>query len=275
MTNPTSQNATPGITTYRIDFSRKCPSVEPIREEGFVHGGQHFTPAALTILGKAIDAGIFYTDEVKQYCFDMWQAEYPATDHCLTRNGSVDHQEISNDPALRKEAVKCLREAIQAAPRGTWGLLLVRWQYDDGEPGQTWIQIISDGHGGSYDPQTGPIAHAGRIPCYEDALKGMVGYEIYKADGAEKERREQARSRAIIRDVGLTAGGVLRDITLGGKKYSTATIVSITDAGIVTLELTKRGSRNRWRWSGFAQIIKSPALPTQMPAYGEMVVDRG
>jgi hypothetical protein len=35
--------------------------------------------------------------------------------------------------------------------------------------------------------------------------------------------------------------------------------------------LTKRGSRNRWRWSGLAQSVAADALPKGMPAYGTIV----
>ncbi len=263
--------ATPGIRTFSIGPSRHCASVEAIPAEGFSHQGHHFSAADLAIVGAAIDAGVFYTDDLKAYCNDAWVTAHPAIDHCVTRSGDTDYELLTGEFAERNARVKQLRETLQAAPRGTWGLLRYDWTGTDGNAGVSYTMFIADGMGGTKDVQTGPIHHAGRVPAYEDAIQSMVGYEIYLADHAEKDRREMARSRAIIRDAGLAEGATLRNLRIGAKDYSSATVERIGEHGHLTLLLTKRGSRNRWRWSGLAQSVAADALPKGMPAYGTIV----
>lgn len=264
--------ASPGIRTFSIGPSRECPSVEAIPAEGVTHQGHRFTAADLAIVGAAIDAGVFYTSDLKEYCNDAWERTHPAVEHCLTRTGDRNFESMTgSDHAVRSARVKHLREALQVAPRGTWGMLHYQWEGSDGHKGDSYTMFIADGKGGAKDVQTGPIVHAGRVPTYEDAIQSMVGYEIYLADRAEKDRREQARSRTIVRDAGLVAGDKLRNLRIGAKSYSSATVEGITEAGHVTLLLTKRGSRSRWRWTGLAQSIEATTLPKTAPAYGTMV----
>jgi hypothetical protein len=265
-------SSSPGIRTFSIAPSRACPSVEPIPAEGVMHQGHHFTAAELAIVGAAIDAGVFYTSDLKEYCNGAWERAHPAVEHCLTRTGNQNFESMTgSDNGVRSARVKHLRETIQAAPRGTWGMLHYQWEGSDGHKGDSYTLFIADGQGGAKDVQTGPIVHAGRLPTYEDAIQSMVGYEIYLADRAEKDRREQARSRTIVRDAGLAAGNKLQNLRIGAKSYSSATVEGITEAGHVTLLLTKRGSRNRWRWTGLAQSIEAKSLPKAAPAYGMMV----
>lgn len=275
--NTTTENAsTTGparVRTLTIDHSRACPSVEPIPADGFSHGGHHFTAAELGIVGNAIDAGVFYTEDLKAFCWDAWVAAHPAIEHCLTASDGVCYELLNGlEHAQRREKVNALREAVSSAPRGTWGLLRHDWADTNGHSGVTYSMFISDGQGEAQGVQTGPIHHAGRVPTYDDAIKSMVGYEIYLADGAEKARREQARGRAVIRDARIVPGMVLRNVRIGSNTYSTGTVEQVSERGHVKLLLVKRGSRNRWNWTGLAHVVEADTLAPTLPAYGALVV---
>ena len=260
-----------GVRTYRIAPSRCCPSVEPIPADGYQHRTEQYTHAELSIVGKAIDEGIFYTDDVKDFCRDAWVALHPAVDQCLTLEGERNYLvQDPDDIAARRAQCNDLREKVAASPRGTWGLLLHRWSHQDGRTGNSWAMFISKGNGKVYEPQTSHLASRGRLPDYDHAHDCMVGYEIYLADGAEKRRREQARSRYVARQSNLHAGCKLKNLRVGATKYSSAEVEDVNEHGTVTLLLSKRGSRNRWRWTGLAQSIECDSVVSEMPAYGAM-----
>lgn len=270
MTIAADQQSTPRIRTVSIGPSHHCPSVQPIPEQGFTYDNRHFTAAQLAIVGAAIDAGVFYTDDLKAYCRDAWQALHPAVDVCLTASDAGNAKRLEGmDQAQRREASNALREAVAAAPRGTWGLLRLDWKTADWHSGVTYTMFISDGQGHAH-----PVHNRfnGRDPNYYDALASMVGYEIYVCDSAEKARREQDRSQAIIRSAGIAPGMKLRNVTIGSTTYSSATVEAVSDIGGVKLCLTKRGSRNRWHWTGLAQSIRADNLAPSAPAYGTLVV---
>lgn len=272
MTIAADQQSTPRIRTVSIGPSRACPSVDPIPAEGFSHGGRHFTAAELAVVGAAIDAGIFYTDDLKDFCRSEWEALHPATDRCLTATGDLPYQLLNDhEYAGRREAARALEASVAAAARGTWGLLRHDWA-DGDHQGVTYTMFIAVGSGSAYGVQTGAIHHAGRVPGYEDAIQQMVGYEIYLADIAEKRRREEARSRAVIQAAGLVPGKALRNIQLGSKTYSSGTVEEVVGAGYVKLLLVKRGSRTRWNWTGLAQSIKADGISDTLPAYGALTV---
>lgn len=271
-TQMTTTASNPATRTYRIGPSHACPSVDPIPAEGFSDGGRHFTAAELAVVGAAIDAGIFYTDVLKEFCRTEWEALHPATDRCLTATGDLPYQLLNDhEYAGRREIARALEAAVAAAPRGTWGLLRHDWAFGD-RKGVTYTMFIADGSGSAYGVQTGAIHHAGRVPGYEDAIQQMVGYEIYLANIAEKRRREEARSRAVIQAAGLVPGKALRNIQLGSKTYSSGTVEEVVGAGYVKLLLVKRGSRTRWNWTGLAQSIKADGVSVTLPAYGSLVV---
>ena len=273
MTNAALPQTSANVRTLRIDISRACPAVEPIPADGFSHGGRQFTAQQLAIVGQAIDAGVFYTDDLKAYCRPAWEAAHPATDQCLTVSSDGNYRRLDGmEHAQRREAANALRDAIAAAPRGTWGLLRFDWTADAGHSGVTYTMFISDGQGNACSVQTGGIHHSGRVPAYADAIADMVGYEIYLADAAEKARREQARSRACILASGLTHGATLRNVRIGNTSYSTAVVDQVLSGTWVKLHLTKRGSRNRWTWTGLAHCIQADNINPEAPAYGAVVV---
>lgn len=263
--------ATSGVRTIAITLSKQCPSVEPI-DGPVCHEGETFSPAALSIVGAAIDAGLFYTDDVKAFCRDRWLAEFPATDTCLTAKGDVTYERAAEPFAERRAQLVALDARLAQAPRGTWFLLRQDWKSSEGHSGTTWTLHVADGAGGAHSVQTGPIWHnEGRAPNFADALQSMVGMEIYLATNAERWRRETARSRALVAARAWAVGTKLRNLKVGAKAFSSGVITDINTTGYLTLELTKRGSRKRMSWTGLAQAVRADGIDETVPGYGQVI----
>lgn len=257
------------ISTITISMQTRCPSVVEPRGP-FRHNGKMFSETQLRILGEAIDAGMFYQDDVKDFCKEPWLAAHPLHEVCLTRTDQCDY--VSADSYVGERAlVDDLRVQIQSSPRGTWAL--VRLENDrSGTPHVNWTLFISDGDGEAHACQTAPIwINERRAPTYADAVTSLVGMEIYRANAAECARREQARSGLLVVMQGWAAGTILKNIKIDGKAYSTGHIVEIAANGWVTIMLTKRGSSGRWRWSGLAQRVEGIFSIGTLPAFGSLV----
>ena len=260
----------PRINTIIIDINKQCPSVEdisgPVR-----HEGRDFSATALAIVGAAINEGLFYVDDVKAYCSPRWQAEYPLTDVCLTASGDTTYVMAPERHEDRRAQMDNINAKLAAAPRGTWALVRQDWKSGDGHAGTSWSLRISVGNGEVHGAQPNPIwQNEKRIAGFNDAVKCLIGTEIYRATNAERARRESARSRQLIKDTGWRHGATLRNVKIAGKTFSTALIVMITEEGFLRLELTKRGSRNRWNWTGVAQSIEVDGVTNTIPAYGQL-----
>jgi len=260
----------PRINTIVIDCNRQCPSVEditgPVR-----HEGRDFSPTALAIVGAAIDAGLFYVDDIKSHCSQRWQNEYPLTDVCLTATGEATYVMAPESYEDRRAQGGNIKAQLGTSPRGTWALIRQDWQREDGYSGTTWTLLISVGNGEVHAAQANPIwQNEKRIAGFKDAVDCLVGMEIYRATNAERARREAARSRLLIKEAGWRHGATLRNVKIGGKAFSTALIVMITEEGFIRLELTKRGSRNRWNWTGVAQAVEVEGAANTLLAYGQL-----
>lgn len=258
-----------GISTTIISCNMECPSVEPISGP-HTHNRRTFTADELQLVGEALDAGLFYTDDIFDFCKDRWLSLRPFDDVCLTRCSQRSYHPAHAETVDRRHQLKALDEVLKVSPRGTWFLL--RWDWQNERKGTTWFLHMSCGDGTIDEVQTGPIwNNESREPNFADGLRSVLGMDIYRVTNAERDRRESARSRALLKQHGWVVGATLRNVTIGSKTFSKATITSVTDDGRLFLTLSKRGSKFRYQWTGLAQAIEVEGLERGAPAYGQMV----
>ncbi|OGU22797.1 MAG: hypothetical protein A2580_11730 [Hydrogenophilales bacterium RIFOXYD1_FULL_62_11] len=261
-------NTTPGVTTYRIGLRQDVPSAAPATEP-YQHGGRTWTPAELAIIGRALDAGIFYQDAFEEACCADWVALHPHVGTSITAQGTRAWIDGPEDFQQRRALFEELKAELSGAPRGTWALVRTSRPRSGELPEHiTWMAILADGIGGTQEPQTSHLR--GAEPTHQMMMESMTGMDIYCARRAEEERREWVRNEELIAEHGWTAGTVLKNIRIGGTDYSTASITSLQDG--VSLNLTKRGSRKRWTWRGKAQRIQLKDQPQAEGCRGDVQV---
>lgn len=236
----------------------------PAATAPFVYQGDTFTPEQLAILAGAIDAGLFYNRAVEAHCEPAWRALHPCSTRAITGAPDAPWDTFAGNGTPWLQQREALTARLRELPRGAYALLV----RDCGEY-RFWYALIHDGSGGISEPSLG---HSPAPPSAEYLVDYMVRMEIYSASLAEKERRSVLDAQRIVSERGLAVGRTLRDVHVAGRQYSSAVITSICPRGAyVSLLLTKRGSRKRWQWSGWAQNI---GLPGQPAAVGlPLVVD--
>lgn len=254
------------IRSIEISTSKACPETQPAIEP-FSFEGKSYSPEILALMGKAIDAGLFYTDDIIAAVANQWSELFPSIENNLTAANGVTWQALTGELGENNGAIKAMEARLAEAPRGTWALFRRDW--NNGErTGTSWQVRISDGQGGCYAPHTGS---AEGLPTYANALRKLEAKEIYDAKLAETQRRERDRSRSLIQAHGWKPGQTLRKVHVAARAYSSATITNIRETGFVELELTRRGSRKRNTWSGLAQSIRFKDLPDPLPPAGTLV----
>lgn len=207
---------------------------------------------ALNIAGRALDAGIFYQDAFRDFCAPLWADAFPMAPQCITAgaDGRTYIQAVEGGLEARNAQLETLKAQLSALPRGAWAM--VRRPFPDDATRFTWSVLLSMGNGEVVFPGVSGIQGE---PKPEVFIPRAVGYEIYCSRKCEEERRARITSRTLIGERGWHEGDVLRNITLGANRYSSATIVAIND-DVVVLELTRRGSSKRWSWKGHAQAVE-------------------
>lgn len=188
----------------------------------------------------ALDAGIFYNNQFTD--FVLHQVGGYGCDATLLEIADLDAAAPNYASQQRAEHAR-LEAAVSAAPRGHYAI--IRMSRANGGP--LYTTIVSDGYGdgiatgGAYDVYD-------TMPSGEKILERMFAYEIYLCRKAcELERTRQAGREALAK-YGIHIGMTFKDIAVGGEKFSTGTISEVhVESGCVTLLLTRRGSRNRWK----------------------------
>lgn len=207
-----------------------------------------FPPAMITACQAALDAGITYNDEFAE--FVLRQMGGYGCEAVLMEVAELDAAAASY-ASLQRAQHSRLEATVISAPRGHYAL--IRVTRSDGCP--MYTTIVSDGYGdgvatgGAYD-------HYDSMPPGEKILDRMLGYEIYLCRKAcERERAHKAGREALAKHA-FHIGMVFKDIKVGGEKFSTGTISEVhVESGCVTLLLTRRGSRNRWKSTRSASDI--------------------
>lgn len=228
------------------------PADQPI-----ISGLRPIPVAALHIVGRALDAGLFYEDAVKAFCRDDWMRAFPVTPQCITLgpDGVTFVEGVEGNFATQKAQFEALKERLRSEPRGAWAMVRRPWRDDPTR--FSWSVALSTGGGHVQCPDLSGIAGQ---PTPDEFIAREIGYEVYLARDAEEKRRAKLTSLALVRDRGWMPGTVLRDITLGGKRYSTAKIVKVEGA-MVSLYMTRRGAGARWEWTGLAQYVEHASYP--------------
>jgi len=246
---------TSAIKSCRIGVKTDSPLMEPPLFS-FAHEGRTWFPEQLQIVGAAMNAGLFYSDDVQSVCRRLWLDAHPAQDVCLTLNDGRAWVEADDDIGVRRTMREAFEEKLKVGPRGTW------FAYRHSAPARgdlpglvSWYAAIADGQGRAHVVQGTRLRDG---VTFQLLLDDMVRMEIFEAWEAEQFRREHLRSGEVIQQRGWHAGNTLRNVTVGGVKYSSAVIEGLGegDTNFVHLTLTKRGSRRRYEWKGVAQSIQ-------------------
>jgi hypothetical protein len=206
----------------------------------------------------ALDAGIFYNNQFTD--FVLRQVGGYGCEATLLEIADLDAAAPNYASQQRAEHAR-LEAAVSAAPRGHYAI--IRMSRANGGP--LYTTIVSDGYGdgiatgGAYDVYDS-------MPSGEKILERMFAYEIYLCRKAcELERTRQAGREALAK-YGIRIGMTFKDIAVGGEKFSTGTVSGEkfstgtvsevhVESGCVTLLLTRRGSRNRWKGTRSASDI--------------------
>lgn len=228
------------------------PATEPVADRG-----RTIPAEALNLAGTALDAGIFYQDAFEAHVAPAWAQAFPVTPKCITvgADGRSYVDEIDGDFQACKAQFEALKERLRSEPRGAWAMMRRPWKDDPTRA--SWSVALSVGHGQVVCPDLSGIVGE---PTPDEFIKRAVGYEIYCARKCEEIRRSGLTSLALIRERGWMPGTVLRDISIGGKRYSSAKVIKI-EGPYVSLYMTKRGSPNRWEWRGPAQSVEHASYP--------------
>ncbi len=229
----------------------------PPASESVTDLGRTISPEALNLAGTALDAGIFYQDAFKAHVAPAWAQAFPVNPKCITAgpDGRCYVDEVEGDFQTRKAAFEALKDRLRSEPRGAWAMVRRPWQDDPSRA--SWSVALSVGNGEVVCPDLSGIVGE---PTPEEFIDRAVGYEIYCARRCEEARRAGLTSLALIRERGWMPGTVLRDISIGGKRYSTAKVIKL-EGPYVSLYMTRRGSATRWEWRGLAQSVEHASYP--------------
>jgi hypothetical protein len=149
-----------------------------------------------------------------------------------------------------------LGHTIGTSPRGTWAVLRMT-RAANGEI--VYRAMISDGSGRT---ATG-CAHDwyDAPPTFEYVYARMVGYEIYTIRKIVEAAAATAANLAAIAAHNLAAGREFKNVNLGfsNGKANRVTIESISDEGVLTFNVIKRGSARRYRGTSSASAFVDKA----------------
>ena len=212
-----------------------------------------YKEALKAAVGEAIDGGAFYNADVNSFVAKHCGVPDPAQEVFL---GIVDLP-VHDLPAARK-ANEEIEAKVAAGPRGTWAVTRKVFE-NDGQTRTVYQPLLSDGSGAlapgcrsdtSYEP-----------PAYENVLRRAFEMEVYLARRELEAERLSARNREAVGSGRVAIGTEFRDVTVNSQKFSRAKVVGVdAETGQATIELTKRGSRRRWKCDvGAAALSPAPA----------------
>lgn len=212
-----------------------------------------YKEALKAAVGAAIDSGLYYNRDVDAFVEKHCSVPDPAKEAFL---GIVDLP-VHDLPAARKVS-EDLAVRIAAAPRGTWAL--VRKAFENGGGTRTVYQAhLSDG--------SGALAPGGRTdswsepPAFAAVMRRAFEMEVYLARQELEGERLAAKNREAIESGRVALGSEFRDVAINQQRFSRVKVVGVdAEAGTVSLELTKRGTRRRWKCDvGAAALSPAPA----------------
>lgn len=213
-----------------------------------------YKEALKAAVGDAIDSGLSYNRDVDAFVARHCRVPDPAREVFL---GIVDLP-VHDLPQARKTLGE-IEAKVAAEPRGTWAVTKKVFE-NDGQTRTVYQPLLSDGSGSlasgcrsdtSYEP-----------PAYEAVLRRAFEMEVYVARRELEAERLSARNREVVESGRITIGSEYRDVTVNSQKFSRAKVVGVEAAtGKVSIELTKRGSRRRWKCDVDAAALSPPPAP--------------
>ncbi|MGH8159258.1 MAG: hypothetical protein ACREPQ_14150 [Rhodanobacter sp.] len=193
-------------------------------------------PALRAIVEATLDAKIFYEDEFKRACRPTWDTANPAIENRLP--DVVQDEAMS--PLAQREEVQRIKALLAEGGRGAWAV--VRRRAAAGN--ERYLSLIHDGRGEVHGRSDG----WGGVPTFEAVVDRLVAEEIYHLRHVVEDERRRAAAVQQLATLNLAVGTRLKDVRVGGTVYSTAAVEVLHPlSGSVTLQLTKRGSRKRYR----------------------------
>lgn len=217
-----------------------------------------FSVAQLAIVAAALDERLFYNVEFNAFCDGPWRALHPSTDHCISGTAEQPWDDRAPLGQLYWDQVDMLKRTLSLLPRGAYALLRYAYGRRDDQR-ETWTVFVHDGEGNVTTPV---LSHLNRRPTFAEIEERMILMELFDCRQAEEQRRREVRSRQVIGERGWRVGKKVTLLSIEGKRYASGTISSISEGGMVSMTLAKRGTTQRWAWTGPAQHVhleKSPA----------------
>ncbi|MDK9702471.1 MAG: hypothetical protein OEL20_04975 [Sulfuritalea sp.] len=211
-------------------------------------------PAMIAGCEAALDAGIYYQDEFRDFVLKHMGGLDCAP--ALVEAASLD-LDAEDHWQRQKDLTSRLARLIKASPRGHYALIR-RTCKDWLKP--SYSAMVSDG--------SGKLAVGGQFDGYDheptgdEVLTRVIGYEIYLCrKDLEEKRRTEANIKAQ-QEHAFTVGMEFKDYRHPGetKKFAKAVIAAVQpDKGTLQLLLIRRGTSKRWEATmgakRFAEIV--------------------
>lgn len=199
-----------------------------------------YKPEMVSACEAAIDAGIFYEDQFKDYVVKH-MGGYGCEAVLLE---TVTLQCFGSEFLSEKRALDAkAKDRLKSSPQGHY--ILFEKIYDDAK--RRYSTMVSAGNG--------EIALGGSHDCYDEpptaekVLSRMIGYDVYCCRKATEDRRRRAHNRRVLEQQRYFVGQVFRNYRHPGeaKPFSKATVTKIyPESGQVTMQLSKRGTSKMW-----------------------------
>ena len=152
-----------------------------------------------------------------------------------------------------REEERVTEKLLDASPRGTWAIINLSFDYQDGSGHrEIYRGLVSSGDGkihGGYDATE-------TRPNFQQAVARLASMEIYlMRTKVEDQRRIESRCQAVV-DNRFRVGDIYRNVTVDRHTFSTLQITEIDVFGGVTMRATKRGSKKQYTLSLPATYLK-------------------
>lgn len=154
------------------------------------------------------------------------------------RDGAVEREVEGGAIETRAgchDELTAIRAKLNGTARGTW-LIIERFHHhpEDGRIAR-YHAVMSRGWGRPHEAQP-----KSERPTYDAVRASMVSTEVYDA----RRRVEENLARKADQDLrgNWPVGTVLKGLRTTGQSFSTGIVTDMSQDGIITIELTKRGS---------------------------------
>jgi hypothetical protein len=189
--------------------------------------------AVLRAVASALDAGVTDPEQFNKRVIEHVRGADGATNEFLGVFPIDQHAPPNAHTQLMNIIAPCKRGAWAIAQYEPAGLIGYRYRMVMAAGDGTVCTFVS----------AKTYAHP---PKYDDAWSLMVQYEAFAEHCTEERRRSAAQAAELIQRAGLTTKSTMRLQRSGAAQpFSKASVVGLTDDGMVVAELTLPGSAKR------------------------------